>query len=117
MEAARPFHINHPRRYADGTVAESERFYEVVGHRDGPVVAIFFFSDKESEELALRLATMVVNSDVPHRIGNPLFAIETNLDPLRRRISNGESASALRIVDEISASVEKAKAALNPQQS
>ena len=41
-------------------------------------------------------------------IGNPLFAIETNLEPLRRRV-DGE---ALEIVDSIERSLEKAKQSL-----
>jgi len=44
-----------------------------------------------------------------HRVGNPIFAIETNLDPLERRIREQRANEALEVVAEIRASVEKAK--------
>ena len=44
-----------------------------------------------------------------HRIGNPIFAIETNLDPLLKRIKEGNSSEAVEVVDDIRASVGKAK--------
>jgi signal transduction histidine kinase len=44
-----------------------------------------------------------------HRVGNPIFAIETNLDPLERRIREDRHSEALEVVDEIRSSVEKAK--------
>ena len=44
-----------------------------------------------------------------HKIGNPVFAIETNLDPLKRRIASQKIDDALSIVDEIHVSIEKAK--------
>lgn len=55
MSPARPYHVNHPWRRADGSCAESDQFYEVVGHRDGPVVARFYFypDDPETEKSAL----------------------------------------------------------------
>lgn len=55
MSPARPFHISHPHFYADGTVHENDRYYEVVGHRDGPVVARFYFypDDPKSQDEAL----------------------------------------------------------------
>lgn len=59
---------------------------------------------------------------IDHTIGNPIFAIETNLESLRRRIKdancdstfvrNNRLKEALEIVDEIEASVNKAKNAL-----
>jgi signal transduction histidine kinase len=44
-----------------------------------------------------------------HRVGNPIFAIETNLDPLERRIREGRQSEALEVVGEIRSSVDKAK--------
>lgn len=49
--------------------------------------------------------------DIEDRIGNPAFAIETNLDPLVKRISDGRTEEALKIVEEIRASLEKIKVA------
>ena len=62
MSPSRPFHINHPNAYVDGTVHEDNRFYEVVGHRDGPVVARFYFypDDPESQKQALAEADSLV---------------------------------------------------------
>jgi hypothetical protein len=50
--------------------------------------------------------------DVEDKIGNPLFAIETNLDPLERRVREGRVDEALGIISEIRSSLEKAKQAL-----
>ena len=55
-----------------------------------------------------------------HEVGNPVFSIETNLDPLRKRIAESQAISgrscklveALTIIDEIQASLEKIKAAI-----
>jgi signal transduction histidine kinase len=45
-----------------------------------------------------------------HKMGNPIFAIETNLDPLNRRIDEGRATEAVDVVGRIRKSVEKAKA-------
>jgi hypothetical protein len=50
---------------------------------------------------------------VKERIGNPLFAIETNLEPLAKRIREGRTDEALEILDEIRLSVTKVKEALH----
>ena len=62
MSPSRPLHINHPHAYVDGTVHKDNRFYEVVGHRDGPVVARFYFypDDPESQKQALTEADSLV---------------------------------------------------------
>ena len=44
-----------------------------------------------------------------HKIGNPLFAIETFLDPLQKRVGECRTEESLNIIDDIRASVEKAK--------
>lgn len=44
-----------------------------------------------------------------HKLGNPIFAIETNLDPLRKRIMESRVDEAKEVVDEIGLSVDKAK--------
>jgi hypothetical protein len=48
-----------------------------------------------------------------HNLGNPIFAIETSLDPLRKRILEGRTQEALEVVEIIAASVENAKQALD----
>ena len=45
-----------------------------------------------------------------HKIGNPIYAIENNLDPLKLRVMEIRTAEAVEVVDEIRDSVEKAKA-------
>jgi hypothetical protein len=52
-------------------------------------------------------------SDIEHTVGNSLFAIETNLNPLRKRIQDGRISEALEIVNDLQASVEKAKVGLD----
>jgi signal transduction histidine kinase len=47
-----------------------------------------------------------------HRIGNPIFAIETDLDPLLKRIRENRKQEVEVVVDNIRSSVEKAKACI-----
>lgn len=51
-----------------------------------------------------------ISFSAAHKIGNPIFAIETDLGPLERRIHEEREADALGVVDNIRSSVEKAKA-------
>ena len=44
-----------------------------------------------------------------HKLGNPVFALETNLGPLRKRITEVRTAEAVQIIDEMAASIDKAK--------
>jgi signal transduction histidine kinase len=44
-----------------------------------------------------------------HKMGNPIFAIETSLDPLRKRIVEQRTSEAVQVLDRVRASVEKAK--------
>jgi signal transduction histidine kinase len=50
-----------------------------------------------------------ISSAAAHKLGNPIFAIETNLDPLQRRIEDGRVAEAVKVIESIRTSVEKAK--------
>jgi hypothetical protein len=50
--------------------------------------------------------------DLCHLLGNPLFALETNLEPLLRRINEGKTKEAACIVGEIRLLVERIKAVL-----
>jgi signal transduction histidine kinase len=50
-----------------------------------------------------------ISFSAAHKMGNPIFAIETNLDPLRRRINDGRVHEATKVVDSIRSSIEKAK--------
>jgi len=51
-----------------------------------------------------------ISFSAAHKIGNPIFAIETDLDPLARRIKEQRTEEAQDVVENIRASVEKAKA-------
>ncbi len=50
-----------------------------------------------------------ISFSAAHKIGNPIFAIETNLDPLERRVESGRGDEAKEVIRSIRASVEKAK--------
>lgn len=54
----------------------------------------------------------VLETDIEHTVGNSLFALETNLEPLRKRIRENRIAEALEIVDALQISIEKAKRGL-----
>lgn len=62
MSPSRPYHINHPHHYANGSVHKDDQYYEVVGHRDGPVVARFYFypDDPTSKGTALADANALI---------------------------------------------------------
>jgi signal transduction histidine kinase len=51
-----------------------------------------------------------ISFSAAHKIGNPIFAIETDLDPLIRRIREQRAAEAVEVVTNIRSSVDKAKA-------
>lgn len=51
-----------------------------------------------------------ISFSAAHKLGNPIFAIETSLDPLETRIVGGRSDEAINVMHVIRASVEKAKA-------
>ena len=50
-----------------------------------------------------------ISFSAANKIGNPIFAIETNLDPLQKRVSENRPAEALNVISQIRVSVEKAK--------
>jgi signal transduction histidine kinase len=50
-----------------------------------------------------------ISFSAAHKIGNPIFAIETNLDPLIRRIDENRRDEANSVIADIRTSVEKAK--------
>lgn len=54
-----------------------------------------------------------VSFNAAHKLGNPIFAIETNLDPLEKRVKEHRFAEALGVIAAIRVSVEKAKAIID----
>lgn len=50
-----------------------------------------------------------VSFSAAHKIGNPIFAIETYLDPLNRRVRESRTEEATEIIGSIRLTVEKAK--------
>ncbi len=71
-------------------------------------------SDLEEERnLRIRAERDAVWKDISfsaaHKIGNPIFAIETDLNPLRRRIVEARIEEAIEVTDNMQSSVEKAK--------
>jgi signal transduction histidine kinase len=51
-----------------------------------------------------------ISFSAAHKIGNPIFAIETDLDPLQRRMSEHRTQEAIAVISNIRAAIEKAKA-------
>jgi signal transduction histidine kinase len=51
-----------------------------------------------------------ISFSAAHKIGNPIFAIETDLDPLVKRVREQRTGEAEEVVNNIRSSVEKAKA-------
>lgn len=50
-----------------------------------------------------------ISFSAAHKIGNTIFAIETILDPLQKRVSESRTQEALKVIGRIRDSVEKAK--------
>ena len=50
-----------------------------------------------------------ISFSAAHKIGNPIFAIETDLNPLLKRIIEDRKAEAQEVIKNIRSSVEKAK--------
>lgn len=102
-------------------VGDERKGYHVLAVHESPCSEVPGEPDHEHERLIERIAAgLNLLSDLQHEVGNPVFAIETNLDPLRKRIKDSQEISgrsnklseALEIVDEIQASLEKIKAAI-----
>jgi hypothetical protein len=101
---------------AEGDITAVERFareaLEALGiptnGGDGAIAGAASRSAASSNQLMALDA-----EEVRHRVGNPLFAIETNLGPLARRIKDGRTGEALEIVGDVETSVNKAKLALS----
>lgn len=51
-----------------------------------------------------------ISFSAAHKIGNPIFAIETDLEPLNKRIREQRTNEAAEVVENIRSSLEKAKA-------
>lgn len=51
-----------------------------------------------------------ISFSAAHKIGNPIFAIETDLDPLVKRIKENRQNESIEVVENIRSAVEKAKA-------
>lgn len=54
-----------------------------------------------------------ISFSAAHKIGNPIFAIETDLDPLVRRIREKRTPEAMDVIKNIRSAVEKAKCFVN----
>lgn len=99
---------------ADGDVG-----YRVLAVHNAPCTEVH--GGYEHELMIERVAAGLNLLDrLQHTVGNPVFAIETNLGLLRKRIEagsfgvDGQLDEALEIVDEIRKSLEKIKAAIKP---
>ena len=52
-------------------------------------------------------AAVPLQNDVKHIVGNSVFAIETNLQPLKKRIVEGRKDEAIEIVNSIETSIQQ----------
>jgi signal transduction histidine kinase len=50
-----------------------------------------------------------ISFSAAHKMGNPVFAIETNLDPLKKRVLEGRKDESIEVIKNMRASIEKAK--------
>jgi signal transduction histidine kinase len=68
---------------------------------------------KEEKDKRTRAERDTVWKDISvsaaHKIGNPIFAIETNLDPLEKRVAENRTQDALSVISSMRVSVERAK--------
>ncbi|MGE5343318.1 MAG: sensor histidine kinase [Candidatus Omnitrophota bacterium] len=69
---------------------------------------------EEEKNMRIRAERDAIWKDISfsaaHKIGNPIFAIETDLDPLARRIREQRTKEAEEVIENIRSSLEKAKA-------
>jgi hypothetical protein len=96
MKPSLPFHINYP--------SATDRDYEVIGHRDGPIVARFPFDlgEPEYKEAAKRWAEMFVEvTDPTTSLGKMVYERERMLGLLRRIQLEGWSMELGHEVDEL----------------
>lgn len=50
-----------------------------------------------------------ISFSAAHKLGNPIFAIETNLEPLRKRVAEIRTTESLEVIEDIQHSVDSAK--------
>lgn len=50
-----------------------------------------------------------ISFSAAHKLGNPIFAIETDLEPLRKRIRESRTSDAIEVTDNMRSALEKAK--------
>ena len=76
-------------------------------------LAITIAELKDEKDKRVRAERDAVWKDISfaaaHKMGNPIFAIETNLDPLQRRITEQRTQDAIEVINDIRVSVDKAK--------
>lgn len=81
--------------------------------RDGEVLGTVLIFRDITFELMIEKELVRVWKDISisaaHKIGNPIFAIETDLDSLQKRIREGREGEAMEVVANIRSAVEKAK--------
>lgn len=85
------------------------RDYVELSNRQAALIAAF----EDEKNKRVRAERDAIWKDISfaaaHNIGNPLFAIETYLDPLTKRIDEHRTEEALEVVRRVRTSVEKAK--------
>jgi signal transduction histidine kinase len=97
--------------------SETRKSYEELYNENSDLVARqakLIANLEEEKNRRIRAERDAVWKDISfsaaHKIGNPIFAIETDLDPLNKRIREQRTAEAEEVVENIRSSLEKSKA-------
>lgn len=77
-------------------VVELVRAHYSIYNNDAPPILL--------EDQIKKLQKHLDNNNLDHLVGNPLFAIETNIEPLRKRLIEKNHQECIDIVKEIEAS-------------
>lgn len=89
-----------------------ELYSENAKYSEGLAVALRELQDEKNKRVRAERDSIWkdISFSATHKIGNPIFAIETDLDPLLKRIEEERKQEAAEVVSNIRSSVEKAKA-------
>jgi nitrogen fixation/metabolism regulation signal transduction histidine kinase len=101
--------MNITRRYVHPR--EEELYQENVDLNRRLTITVAVLNDEKNKRVRAERDAFWkdISFSAAHKMGNPMFAIETNLDPLKRRIEDGRVSEAVKVVQSIRNSVEKAK--------
>jgi signal transduction histidine kinase len=91
----------------EASLAALRTFAQVAGHILSNHARVAEMVSKETE------AWQRLSFSAAHKLGNPLFAIETNIDTLEAVLAAGDREAVTGLLDDMKVSVAKAKAVVN----